>query len=343
MQHSNIERILVVGLGSIGQRHIQIARKLLPESKIAALRHKSCDDLNKAEVDACFTDIESALSFNPQVAIVANPASFHLDIATKLADSGVHLFIEKPIAHTLAGVPELISLCKAKNLVLQVGYNLRFLPSLQKFKEILLSKVIGQPLSVRCEIGQYLPSWRTGSDYREGVSAQKALGGGVLLELSHEIDYLRWLFGDVEWVKSVLRKQSNLDIDVDDTAHLIFGFVSDENGKQLIASLNMDFIRHDTTRICTVIGEQATLKWNAVSGELTIFKQGGNSWELIFQHSPDRNYSYIMEWKSFLNSIEFKKKPFVSGNDGMAVLDIIHAATLSEEENSITMLPDPKL
>ena len=81
------------------------------------------------------------------------------------------------------------------------AYNLRFLPSLQAYRERIQFGVIGKVLSVRCEIGQYLPSWRPGSDYRQAVSASRALGGGALLELSHEIDYLRWIFGEVAWVQ----------------------------------------------------------------------------------------------------------------------------------------------
>ena len=106
-------------------------------------------------------------------------------------------------------------LAKKAKTVLAIGYNLRFLSSLQKFKSILDDKIIGDVWSVRSEVGQFLPSWRPNSDYRKGVSAQYALGGGVLLELSHDIDYLRWIFGEVAWVQAVLAQQSDLEIDVE--------------------------------------------------------------------------------------------------------------------------------
>jgi predicted dehydrogenase len=101
-----------------------------------------------------------------------------------------------------------------------VGYNLRFMKSLKKFREILKKNTIGKILSIRSEVGSYLPSWRPDSDYKKSVSAIKKLGGGVLLELSHDIDYLVWLFGNVKWVSSTIHRQSNLKIDTEDTAHI---------------------------------------------------------------------------------------------------------------------------
>ena len=91
----------------------------------------------------------------------------------------------------------------------QVGYNLRCFPSLSRFRDLIHEDLFGKPLSVRCEIGQYLPDWRPTSDYRAGVSARSDLGGGALMELSHEIDYLSWIFGDVEWVSSWVGNVSN--------------------------------------------------------------------------------------------------------------------------------------
>lgn len=331
--NNKIERLLVVGLGSIGQRHIRIAKDLLPELQIAVLRHQKCDSESDKDILKCFTNIDDAISFQPQAAVIANPATHHIDIAMKLAKAGVHLLIEKPISHESNGVTKLIELCNENNLVLQVGYNLRFLPSLQKFRGLLQTGVIGRQLSVRAEMGQYLPSWRPNTDYRKGVSARKELGGGVLLELSHEIDYLMWLFGNVEWIESSISIQSDLDINVEDTAHLIMGFAEDNIGKRLVANLSLDFIRHDTTRICTVIGEKGTLRWDAVAGIIELFEQDSNCWQEIYRHIAKRDDSYFAEWQNFLASIEGAESPFVNGEDALAVLSIIE--TIIEESTNI--------
>lgn len=321
-----LERLLIVGLGSIGSRHLRIARELLPLAQIVVLRHKSCEDLPHLSIDHCVTSLEQALEFRPQAAVIANPASLHLDVALPLAKAGVHLLIEKPISHTTERVSELIQVCHAQGIILMTGYNLRFLLSLQRFRDLLEEKRVGRVLSVRAEIGQFLPSWRPGFDYRQTVSAKAALGGGVLLELSHDIDYLRWLFGEVEWLSAMELKQSGLEIDVEDTAHLVLGFTPDTAGARVVATLNMDFTRHDATRSCTVIGESGSLRWNALVGTVEYFEPGGNTWQIIFSHQHQRDDSYLAEWRHFLDCIAGVSTPIVSGYDGLAVLRIIEGA-----------------
>jgi predicted dehydrogenase len=291
--------------------------------------------MNEPGIDHCVTSLDEALRFRPQAAVIASPASHHLDVALPLAQAGVHLLVEKPISSTIQGVSELIAVCKARGITLMTGYNLRFLPSLQRFRGLLEEKRVGRVLSVRAEIGQFLPSWRPGSDYRQSVSAKAALGGGVLLELSHEIDYLRWLFGEVEWVSAIQRKQSSLEIDVEDTAHLVLGFAHETGEVPVIAALNMDFIRYDTTRTCTVIGMAGSLRWNALTGTVEIFEQGGNAWQTLFMHQHQRDDSYLAEWRHFLKCINDGGPPVISGHDGLAVLRVIEAARHSSTTGAV--------
>lgn len=324
----HIERILVVGHGSIGQRHLRIVRSLLPNASICVLRHQRCDSIPEY-ADGCMSTLSEALTFAPQAAVIASPSVFHMDSAQPLAQAGVHLLIEKPLAASPDGVSQLLVTCIAGGNVLMTAYNLRFMPSLQRFRELIQSEYIGRVLSVRCEIGQYLPSWRPGLDYRQGVSATSAMGGGALLELSHEIDYLRWIFGEVDSVRANLSRQSNLEIDVEDTAHLILGFAVQEGGGRLIANLNMDFVRHDTTRQCLAIGEEGSLRWNGLTGVVELYQTGGSDWKQVFVHSPQRDESYMAEWQHFLACIRDGTRPLVNGHDGLAVLNIIQAARSS--------------
>lgn len=325
-----IDRVLVVGLGSIGQRHLRLARELLPHADIRVLRHQTCDSTPEY-ADGCFSRIEQALDFAPQIAVIASPATFHLDTARSLARAGVHLLVEKPLAASLEGIPLLLESCRAQGLVLLTGYNLRFLPSLQQFRSQLKEKRIGRVLSVRCEIGQYLPSWRPDADYRQGVSARRELGGGALLELSHELDYLRWIFGEVDWVKATLSRQSGLEIDVEDTAHLIFGFMPAEDGRRLIGTLNMDFIRHDAVRLCVAIGEDGSLRWNGLTGVVEHLEAGSKDWREIFRHQHQRDESYRAEWQHFLACVKEQSAPSVGGEDGFRVMQIIEAARQASE------------
>ena len=320
-----IERVLVVGYGSIGSRHLRLARQLLPEADIRVLRHR-VDEFVPEYANGCFYDMESALHFAPQLAVVANPAPFHLKVALPLAEQGVHLLIEKPLSDSSADISRLIEVCHSRQCILMTGYNLRFLSSLARFRDLVRSgELAGKITSVRCEIGQYLPSWRQSGDYRMGVSARKALGGGALLELSHEIDYLCWIFGRIEWVRAALLRQSDLDIDVEDSAHLLLGFEPATDGYQLVATLNMDFIRHDTTRACVAIGSEGSLRWNALTGSVDFFGRGAADWVTIYSHSHQRDESYLAEWQHFLQQIERREAPLVSGEDGLMVMKVIDA------------------
>jgi predicted dehydrogenase len=330
-----MNRVLIVGHGSIGQRHLRIARGLLPEADIRVFRHQKCE-LVPDYASGCINSLEEALAFAPQAAVIASPSTFHMQTAQPLADAGVHLLVEKPLAASSIDVALLLTSCAARGNVLMTAYNLRFMPSLQAYRAKIQSGVIGKVLSVRCEIGQYLPSWRPGSDYRQGVSASRALGGGALLELSHEIDYLRWIFGEVAWVKATLSKQSNLEIDVEDTAHLILGFERDAEGRQLIANLSMDLVRQDATRLCLAIGELGSLRWNGLTGIVELFQAGGTTWEKVIEHTPQRDESYNAEWQHFLACIRDGVAPLICGWDGLAALNIIEAARYSAAANDAT-------
>ena len=323
-----IKRVLIVGAGSIGTRHLRIARELFPNAEIRVFGHRKLNT-NPEFSDSYMITLEGAIQFSPEISVIASPSTFHIDTALSLARRGSHLLIEKPISATLHGVSELIETCRENNSVLQIGYNLRYSPSLQNFREHLHGELIGKVLSVRCEVGQYLPTWRPETDYRQGVSARRELGGGVLLELSHELDYLRWIFGEIDWVRATLTRQSSLDIDVEDSAHLTLGFLPRTSQGQLVGSLSMDFIRHDQTRVCTAIGSKGSLRWDGISGEVSVLEEGASSWKILFTHSPIKNETYLAEWRDFKNCISLGITPSVTGQDGLRVLEIVESALRS--------------
>lgn len=333
-----LERLLIVGYGSIGSRHARIAKKLLPGAEMGVLRHRSCDGFADAGIDRCFTSLDDAIAFAPQAAVISNPASRHVEVAIPLARAGAHLLIEKPISTSIEKIEDLLKECETRGLTLMVGYNLRFLPSLRKFRDFLAQGMAGRVLSVRSEIGQYLPAWRPGTDYRLAVSAKAELGGGVLLELSHEIDYLRWIFGEADWVSAVLRRQSRLEIDVEDTAIVALGFSAGKGQTPVVASLNMDFLRHDTTRKCTVVGEAGSLSWDAVAGKIEFVGQGEAGSRPLFSGEAHRDDSYVAEWQRFLHCIQSGEPAEPSGRDGLAVMNIIEACRLSSSRGSVVRL-----
>ncbi len=327
-----IKRVLVVGLGSVGKRHLRIVRDLMPTADIRVLRHKECSDIPEI-ANGCFSTIEEATAFLPQTAVIANPAPFHVRIAMDLVSVGCHLLIEKPISVDTNGIMELIAAARNNSVLIQLGYNLRFHASLVYFRNLIHSGKIGRVLSVRSEIGQYLPTWRSDSDYRSGISARKELGGGVLLELSHELDYLRWIFGEVTKVSAILCKQSELEIDVEDSAFITLKFASSSGHPGPVASLCMDFVRHDTTRTCVAIGDAGTLRWNALDGVVELWKVSASEWDTVFHYQNRHDDTYQSELQHFLDCISKQVTPQVSAQDGLAVMRMIEAARISDESD----------
>jgi predicted dehydrogenase len=323
-----INKVLIVGQGSIGRRHLRLMREVLQSAEIMVLSHTKANETPEF-ADGCFQTLEEAIVFAPDIAVIANPATLHIKTARALADIGAHILIEKPISSSIDGVQNIIDLCEKNKTILMIGYNLRFSESLNYFREQLDSNVIGELLSVRCEVGQFLPSWRPEQNYQKTVSANSKLGGGVLLELSHEIDYIRWIFGEIDWVLAKLLRQSKLEIDVEDTAHLLFGILGKGINTSFAASLNLDFIRHDRTRLCTAIGELGSLRWDGVLGEVSIFRPECESWEILFSEDSNRDATYLRQLNHFIECIEFDNEPSVSGIEGLEVMKVIEAARTS--------------
>lgn len=318
------KNILIVGAGSAGTRHLNIARALFPKATIALLTNRINID-SSLSPDLHFINIKDAISFQPDIAVISGASSSRMEISTSLAKSGTHLLIEKPISNSTKDVENLIKICKEKKIILAVGYNLRFNESLMTFREHINSQIIGKPLLIKCEVGQFLPSWRENIDYRESVSANRKLGGGVLLELSHEIDYLSWIFGKINWVRATVMKQSSLEIDVEDSAILTLGIENYKNPK-LVANLSMDFIRQDRQRNCVVVGEKGTLKWDGVNQEVSILMKAESSWTILFKTETSTNDSYLDEWNDFISCTNSGNPPRATGIDGLNALEVIESA-----------------
>lgn len=323
-----VKRVLIVGTGSMGRRHLHLARQFLPESEIKILSRRKGNEIS-ALADGEYTSIDEALKFSPDLAVIASPATTHLDSAIPFANLGAHLLIEKPIAASTNRVKELIEAVRKNNKIMLVGYNLRFSPSLKQFRTLIQSGLIGKIYFIRAEVGQYLPSWRPDIDYRNSVSAKKELGGGVLLELSHEFDYLRWIFGDIVSVYASISQQSSLEIDVEDTAEMILNFESRHNSPPIVCSLHLDFVRSDSVRICTVTGEKGTLRWNALEGRVDHFKSETLEWKTIIKDKLERDATYEALWRHFLGCIATGHAPLVDGEEGLATLKIVEMARQS--------------
>jgi len=315
-------RVLVVGLGSIGRRHIKNLKAVDRSLEVALLRQRS-KSRDMGDVGGLLTQVffdeQKALAWKPQVVVIANPAPLHIATAMRFAQAGAHLFIEKPLSVSLKGIDRLQALCRRKKLVVMVGYVLRFAPPLTAVKKVLDQGRIGRLLSVQASVGRYLPAWRKG-DYRTQVTARRKLGGGVILELSHELDYVRWLAGEVKAIQGMKGKLSDFDIDVEDIAHIQM-----RHGKGVLSQIHLDMVDHAPNRGCRLIGTKGTVVWESVLGEhaVRLWTAGAEKWRTIYKDKQlDVNAMHKAQWKHFLSCVRKKQKPQVSLNDAKRVLEL---------------------
>ena len=316
---------LFVGLGSIGQRHLKNLRSMT-NARILAYRsskrsNKSIED--KYNIDS-FSNLETALAKYPDVVFITNPTSLHIPTALKAAKNKCHLFIEKPISHNTDNIDKLFSICKHNNKVCYVGYNYRFHPNLLKIKQFIDEKIIGKIYFARIQVGQYLPDWHPNKDYRKEYSAIEELGGGVVLTLTHEVDYIHWLFGEIDSLISFTKKVSQLEINVEDIAAIIL-----ETKDNIVIELHMDYLQRPSSRTCEIVGENGKILWDYFKNEIKLFVGKENKWYVFREDNFQRNDMYKNELIHFHACIDDKEQPVVSVDQVKAVMDIVKAIKLS--------------
>ncbi|MFH1420903.1 MAG: Gfo/Idh/MocA family oxidoreductase [Candidatus Aenigmatarchaeota archaeon] len=322
-------KALFVGYGSIAKRHIKNLQKLYPDTEISLCRHTQ----EPVPGIKTFFSLDDALEEKPDMVFITNPTSLHLETALKVARRGCHMLIEKPLSHSTKHVDKLMKLVREKNLCIMLGYNLRFHKSMLMIKDLLNKGIIGRVLSARAEAGQYLPDWRPETDYTSSYSASAQLGGGVILDLSHEIDYIRWFLGEAREVSCFSGKLSDLEIKTEDTADILLKL---ESG--VIANIHLDYIQHAPSRFFKIIGTEGSIKWTSCVGvSLSLTKD--KTWSTVrADKKSDMKQTYIDELKHFVESIMSKQKPSVNELDGKAVLEIALAAKQSSRKNKVVRM-----
>ena len=325
-------KLLIIGCGSTGQRHLRNL-KIITTGEIIAYRtrKKEVKKLENKYHIQTYSNLEEALNQKPDAVLVTNPTSLHIQSALTAAKHGCHLFIEKPLSHTLDGIDELIGIVHKKNLVVLVGCNLRFHPCLQFIKKLLNEKRIGKVVSARVQMGQYLPDWHPWEDYRTMYSAQQSLGGGIILDAIHDLDYISWLLGDVTQVFSFSDKLSNLDIDTEDVAEILLRFKSGT-----IVEVHLDYVQRYPSRSCEIIGDEGSIILDINKGTVKVYTAEKKKWELFEQpNNYDINQTYLDEMVHFINCIEGKEEPLIGITDGLEVLKIALAAKKSAKYGRI--------
>ena len=331
-------KFLIAGLGSIGRRHFRnlIA---LGEKDIVLLRTRKAtlpdDELAGYPVE---TDIQEALKkHKPEAVILANPTSMHLDVAIPAAEAGCHILLEKPVSHSLERLDILQKAAQKSGSKIWVGFQFRYHPTLNKARELMQSNTIGKILTVHAHWGEYLPQWHPWEDYRQSYAARTDLGGGVIVTLTHPLDYLRYLLGEVESLWSFNRNISPLEIEVEDVAEIGLKFASGAVG-----GVHVNYFQRPPVHRLEIVGTDGTLRWDNADGVLHLYRApapfGSFSDDppepVMETFSPpegfERNQLFVAQMRHFIETARGESEPVCSLEDGILALRIALAAHESQ-------------
>lgn len=320
-------RIAIAGLGSIGRRHLRVATRCFPGLETIAVRSGFGGVIPEEDQLTCtVSDANEAVALKPDVAIIASPAPFHIDQALAFLGAGIPVLIEKPLAVTLHDGERLVQSDVAQSNAFArsaVGYVLRHQPAFDAVLEVFKRRRLGALRSTRIEAYSYLPEWRPGQDFRGTVSASLELGGGVLRELSHEIDYASVLCGRVTSVIGWRNSRTSLDVDVDEHVEFMLRHDGDH-----ITSLSLDFgTRGPTKRCMRAVFDDGSLEWDLKLGWVKI--DGWKHPNSYRTYQVERDEMFALQLCDFVDAGMKKLRPKCTIDDGLQVLHVMEAVERS--------------
>ncbi|MCT7529607.1 Gfo/Idh/MocA family oxidoreductase [Aliarcobacter cryaerophilus] len=299
-------KVLIIGFGSIGKRHYDVLSQLSEVQNIDLVTKQNIENIG------CYINLEVVNNINQyDYFVIASETNKHFEQLKFLEENVKNklIFCEKPLFQSKQDI-------EIKNNRVFIGYVLRFHPLLEKLKEMIKKEKI---LLVNAKCGQYLPSWRPNTDYKNCYSAKKEEGGGVLLDLSHEIDYVQWLCGKINEIKSYQVKISDLEISSDDLTMLL-----GKTNQDILVNISMDYISKITHRKLLVETLEHTYELDFISNKL--IKKDKNGLEETYGFSNlERNYMFEKMHLDIFN----QQKNVCTFKEALEVMDTI--STIQEQ------------
>lgn len=338
-------KILMIGLGSIGQRHLRNIKRLYGEEiEILAYRTRRLQQtfsdamqiregiiLEEEYGIKVFTNLTDALNEEPDIAFITNITSKHMETALACAKAGCNLFIEKPLSDTIDGIEELKQIIESKELTAFMGFQNRYHPCIQEIRKILKEGRIGAIQSVSSEFSERLVTMHTYEDYRDTYMARAEMGGGPILNLQiHDLDILHYLFGKPFGVFSTLSKNSKLEVDVEDGASSIY-FFRNENGDLFPAYSHTDFLQFPPAHMFKIVGEKGHVVIDMNKASFRLVLEGKISQDIVWQDFQ-RNDMFVEELKDFIKSVKSKGLPAIDIDQGIVSLKMALGAKQSSNE-----------
>ncbi len=310
-------KALVVGLGSIGMRHARNLKtlgitELLGADPDATRRQRFSSEL----AAPAFSDLTDGLAKMPHLALICSPSAYHVHQATVCAQAGCHLFIEKPLGVALGGIDDLIQLIDTRSLYAHVGSNWKFHAAFRKMKQLLDENAIGHVTGAQVLAGQWLPDWHPWEDYRQGYSARRDLGGGIVFD-GHEFDYTLWLLGPVAQAKGLTARSDALETDTD---NVVCACLRLESGA--LATIHMDYIQRIPRRRYHISGHEGTIEWDIHDGRVMHYRFDQKTPREFATPLGDVNEMYLAQMQRVLDGIASGGAPVTPIHHAARVLDL---------------------
>lgn len=315
MKKENKINFLIVGCGSIGQKHIENLLSLGQEN----IKIYDVDYILAKNISKKFNVVQlEILEFkNVNCTLICTPPSTHVNIAKEALSGSSHVFIEKPLHNSLRNISDILKIAKKKHLNIFVGYVFRFDYGLQKIKKLLEQDTIGKIISFDAYEGWYLPNWRSWQDHTKSYTGSIKLGGGIILDGSHELNYIIWLIGEIKQVFSYFNPVPSLKVKAEGIAEILL--ISKSNS---IGRIHLDFINPKYNRHFEILGEKGSIRWNFETKKIEIQKIGSAKFKTI-KYGIDNNQMYIDEMKYVISCVLGKKKNnLITFNDAKRTLEI---------------------
>lgn len=321
-------KFLVIGLGSIGKRHIKNLISLgIKKENITGFdpRRDRVDEVKKIGLSFFIEDLKKIKKKYFDGAFICSPTSLHIKQAVILAEKGINLFIEKPLDNKLTNLNRLFFLKDKYKLKILITYPFRFSQHGLKFKELVKSNILGQPLFFRGEFSEYLPDWHPWESYRSFYMAEKKMGGGSILDQSHILDMAHFIFGDFQEVIGCFNsKISTLKVNSDDIAEIILRTKSGITG-----SIHQDMFGRKHKKFMEVYCENGNILWDVYKFSVSVYNAKLKKTK-IYSFKNDHNIMYLNQTKHIFNIIKKKETPRITLNDGAHTLKTI----LTSEKSS---------
>ncbi len=282
------------------------------------------------------TDLGAALAHQPDAVVVSNPTALHLEVAIPAVEQGCHLLLEKPVSHSLEGLDVLRQAAEKSRSRILVGFQFRYHPALRKAADLIDEQVVGRPVSFSAHWGEYLPNWHPWEDYRKSYSARQDLGGGVVLTLTHPLDYLHWLFGPVERIWAFAGQFSDLELDVVDTAVVGMAF---EN--RVVGSLQLNYLQRPPHHHLEIVCSGGTIRWEQDGNGLEVYSADNGTWQIYpLPERFERDLMFRQQMRHFLQVVRGEADPFCTLSDGITALEMALAVHRSGETGRISSMDE---